>query len=166
MILALDTHYRNEKAKTICIGFNDWMDEIPMKNFYEELDVEAEYQPGAFYKRELPCIISILQKTDLEKTEAIIIDGYVILDDAGKPGLGGHLYEFLKRKIPVIGVAKTNFANNTLHKREVYRGESVRPLYVTTQGMDLDVACGYIKNMHGGFRIPTLLKKLDTLTKE
>lgn len=123
-------------------------------------------KPVLFIKESYRVSSGILQKADLDKTEVIIIDGYVILDDTGKPGLGGHLYEFLKRKIPVIGVAKTNFANNARHKREVYRGESVRPLYVTTLGMDLDLACGYIKNMHGVFRIPTMLKKLDTLTKE
>lgn len=121
MILALDTYYQNDKAKTVCIRFHHWTDDQPADVLTEELDSVEEYQPGAFYRRELPCILSILKKTDVQDTEAIIIDGYVLLDDTGKHGLGGYLYEALNRKIPVIGVAKTNFANNTLHKKEVYR---------------------------------------------
>lgn len=166
MILALDTYYQNNKAKTVCIGFQNWTDEHPADILTEELDSVEEYQPGAFYKRELPCILSILKKTTLQNTEAIIIDGYVLLDDTGKHGLGGYVYEALDRKIPVIGVAKTNFANNTLHKREVYRGDSQRPLYITTLGIPPETACTYIRSMHGAYRIPTLLKTLDTLTRQ
>ena len=166
MILALDTYYQNHKAKTVCIHFPHWTDEQPTDVLTEELDSMEEYQPGAFYKRELPCILSILQKTSLQTIEAIIIDGYVILDDAGKHGLGGYLYEALDRKIPVIGVAKTNFANNMLHKGEVYRGDSQRPLYITTLGIPLDAACNYIRSMHGTYRMPTLLKTLDMLTRQ
>jgi deoxyribonuclease V len=166
MILALDTYYQNDKAKTVCIRFHHWTDDQPADVLTEELDSVEEYQPGAFYKRELPCILSILKKTDVQDTEAIIIDGYVLLDDTGKHGLGGYLYEALNRKIPVIGVAKTNFANNTLHKKEVYRGDSQRPLYITTLGIPPDTACNYIRSMHGAYRIPTLLKTLDTLTRQ
>jgi len=166
MILALDTYYQNDKAKTVCIRFHHWTDDQPADVLTEELDSVEEYQPGAFYKRELPCILSILKKTDVQDTEAIFIDGYVLLDDTGKHGLGGYLYEALNRKIPVIGVAKTNFANNTLHKKEVYRGDSQRPLYITTLGITPDTACNYIRSMHGAYRIPTLLKTLDTLTRQ
>ena len=95
----------------------------------------------------------------------IVVDGVVVLDDAGKPGLGGRLYEYLDQKIPVIGVAKTNFAQNVANKRAVVRGESTRPLFVTALGMDLDTAADLIKSMHGEFRMPSLLKELDRLTK-
>lgn len=166
MILALDTYYQNDKAKTVCIRFANWTDEQPAEVVTEELDGIEEYQPGSFYKRELPCILSILKKTSLQTIDAIIIDGYVLLDDSGKHGLGGYLYEALERKIPVIGVAKTNFAHNTLHKGEVYRGDSQRPLYITTLGIPLETACNYIRSMHGAYRIPTLLKTLDTLTRQ
>jgi deoxyinosine 3'endonuclease (endonuclease V) len=166
MILALDTYYQNKKAKTVCIRFHHWTDEHAADIVTEELDNIEEYQPGSFYKRELPCILSILKKTSLENIEAIVIDGYVLLDDAGKHGLGGYLYEALNRKIPVIGVAKTNYTNNTLHQREVYRGNSQRPLFITTLGTPPDTACSYIQSMHGPYRIPTLLKTLDTLTRQ
>jgi deoxyribonuclease V len=166
MILALDTYYKNDKAKTVCIAFQHWTDDQPADVLTEELDHVEAYQPGAFYKRELPCILSILKKTNLQNTEAVIIDGYVLLDDSGKHGLGGYLYEALDRKIPVIGVAKTNFANNILHKAEVCRGDSQRPLYVTTLGIPLAIARNHIRSMHGVYRIPTLLKTLDMLTRQ
>ncbi len=165
MILAFDTYYYDNQAKTVCLGFHDWADEKPARVFTETIDVPAEYEPGAFYKRELPCIVSLLKQIDLNSVNAIVVDGFVVLDDAGKPGLGGWLYEYLDQKIPVIGVAKTNFAQNIANKRAVIRGESTKPLFVTALGMDLDTAAGYLKNMHGAYRMPTLLKELDRLTK-
>jgi deoxyribonuclease V len=65
-----------------------------------------EYTSGEFYKRELPCILSLLGKNHFDNIEAIIVDGFVYLDDQNKLGLGGHLYERLPYKVPVIGVAK------------------------------------------------------------
>lgn len=166
MILAFDTYYSDKKAKTVAIGFNAWTDAQPHEVFTETLDDVADYQPGEFYKRELPCILSLLSRIDLAKVEAIVIDGFVILDDNGKPGLGGHLYARLDQKVPVIGVAKTNFALINEGKREVFRGQSERPLFITALGIDLDVASNNIRHMHGDYRIPTLLKYLDGLTKK
>jgi len=96
----------------------------------------------------------------------IVIDGFVILDDSGKYGLGGHLYERLDRTIPVIGVAKTNFHENVQHVIPVYRGESKNPLYITAIGTDLQQAANDVQGMHGDYRIPTVLKELDRRTKE
>lgn len=166
MILAFDTYYSDKKAKTVAIGFNAWTDAQPSEVFTEIFDDVADYQPGEFYKRELPCIVSLLSRIDLTKIEIIVIDGFVILDDNGKPGLGGHLYAHLDQKIPVIGVAKTNFALINESKREVFRGESERPLFITALGVDLDVASNNIRCMHGDYRIPTLLKYLDGRTKK
>jgi deoxyribonuclease V len=39
-------------------------------------------------------------------------------------------------------------------------------LYVTSIGMDVDVAAKKVLSMAGEFRMPTILKLLDTLTKE
>jgi len=165
MILAFDTWYFDNQAKTVCLGFYDWADEKPACIFTETIDAPAEYEPGAFYKRELPCIISLLKQIDLQLVRAIVVDGFVVLDDAGKPGLGGRLYEYLDQKIPVIGVAKTNFSQNIANKRTVVRGQSSKPLFITALGMDLDAAADHVKNMHGDYRLPTLLKELDRLTK-
>ena len=80
--------------------------------------------------------------------------------------MGGHLHQHLKSRIPIIGVAKTNFASLENSKRHLLRGKSLSPLYITSIGIDLDEATELIKYMSGPNRIPTLLKTLDTLTKE
>lgn len=165
MILALDSYYPGD-AYTVCLSFENWTDQDPKEIFTEISTLTEEYEPGFFYKRELPCILSILKKISLENIEAIVIDGFVTLDDAGKLGLGGHLYEALNKMIPIVGVAKNNFISLIHGKGLVYRGTSAKPLYITTVGMELGVAADFIKSMHGDFRIPTLLKQLDVLTKQ
>jgi deoxyribonuclease V len=107
----------------------------------------------------------VLDKIDRQNLKAIVVDGFVYLDDHHKLGLGGHLYHSLSEQIPIIGVAKSNFATIVNGKKAMYRGGGKKPLYVTAIGVDLDVAAGYIQNMAGSFRMPTLLKHLDGLTK-
>lgn len=166
MILAFDTYYFNNKAKTVCLSFEDWKMEDNY-NVYTEIiyDVE-EYVSGEFYKRELPCILSLLSKIELEKITAIIIDGFVFLNDENKFGLGAYLYEKLDKKIPIIGVAKKDFATIDENRIELFRGKSKNPLFITSVGIDLVQASEKIKEMSGEHRIPTLLKELDRLTRE
>jgi deoxyribonuclease V len=166
MILAFDTYYYENKAKTVCLAFENWTDTSPISIHSEILEGIAEYTPGEFYKRELPCILSLIQTLDYKDIETIIVDSFVYLDDEYKLGLGGHLYNALASKIPIIGVAKTNFATIENLKYPLLRGESVRPLYITAIGIDLNKASQCIRSMAGEFRIPTLLKYLDVLTKE
>lgn len=166
MFLAFDTYYYHNKAKTICVRFENWTDNKPSEIYTETLEGVEEYVPGEFYKREMPCILSILKTIPLDELEAIIVDGFVVLDDNGKLGLGGHLYESLNAKFPVIGVAKSNFAQIEKDKRAVFRGDSQKPLYITTMGTDIDKAAENVKSMSGKYRFPDLLKLLDTLTKE
>lgn len=167
MILAFDTYYLEDKAKTVCLAFKNWSDAKPTNSYEEIIDGIAEYESGAFYKRELPCILSLLNKikSEFENISAIIIDGYVIIDDQNKLGLGGHLYKKLNSSIPIIGVAKSGFYGNTKNVLELLRGESTKPLYITALGIGLTTAYKNIKSMHGEFRIPTLLQILDTKTK-
>lgn len=166
MILAFDVYYYENKAKSVAIQFEKWTDSLENAVFIEYIEPIAAYEPGLFYKRELPCMMKILEKIDLDTIEIIVIDGYVFLDDAGKWGLGAYLYEAIGQKIPVIGVAKTNFANNILNVRKVLRGESKNPLYISAIAIDLEKAANWVQNMFGEFRIPKLLKDLDKITKE
>ena len=166
MIISFDTYYFDNKAKTIGIAFDDWKNDEPIKIYSEIIEGIAEYEPRLFYKREMPCILSLLKKIDLSKIELIIVDGYVILDDNGKYGLGGHLYENLNEKIPIIGVAKSGYDSNKINSKALLRGESKRPLYVSAIGIELNLAFEHIKSMHGNYRIPTLLQIMDTKTKE
>lgn len=166
MILAFDTYYYDGKAKTVCLEFKEWNESKDFKIHTEIIENVEEYIPGEFYKRELPCILSLLNHIDLESIEAIVVDGFVYLDDDKKYGLGGRLYEKLNNKIPIIGVAKTNFAAIEKNKRALFRGDSKKPLYITSIGLELDDAFEKVEKMAGEFRFPTLLKELDRLTKE
>ena len=166
MIFAFDVAYNdNNIAQAAGIGFHHWADEHPAEVYSEFVIGLEPYTPGEFYKRELPCIEKLLVKIERARIEAVVIDGFVYLDDNGRPGLGAYVHELLEGTIPVIGVAKTIFANNTENVREILRGESLKPLYVSSIGMDLERAALSIQNMHGNYRIPTLLKKLDQITK-
>ncbi|MDV6169995.1 hypothetical protein R1T16_16270 [Flavobacterium sp. DG1-102-2] len=96
----------------------------------------------------------------------VIIDGHIYTDNNRHPGLGYYTWELLSRRIPVIGVAKNPFHANSKKVKEVLRGKSTKPLYVSAIGIDENVATSHIKKMHGDFRIPTILKELDRITKE
>jgi len=163
MILAFDTFYFEDKAKTVAIEFDSWTNETISQVYEETISDIDDYIPGEFYKRELPCILSLLKKIDLTQCETIIIDGFVVLNDENKIGLGGYLYQHLEERIPVIGVAKNDYAKIKDQKKVVYRGESKKPLFVTAKGIDLDVAARCIKNMKGNYRFPDLLKQVDSL---
>ena len=159
MILAVDVCYRNDAASIAGIYFACWGDAQAKETFHSTLDVVEEYKPGQFYLRELPCIIRLLKEHHL--TPAIImIDGYVYLGEESNPGLGLHLYDELQGKIPIIGVAKTPYRNTTT-QTEVCRGSSKRPLYVTSVGIDLEIAKSNVRSMQGKHRVPTLLKYVD-----
>lgn len=165
MIYAFDTYYYDDYANTICLSFEGWNSEQESGTFSEKTPVTSDYESGAFYKRELPCILSLLDQISLQQGDLIIIDGYVTLDENGKNGLGGYLYEALDQKFPVIGIAKNGFNSNDPDRRTVYRGESKTPLFLTAKGIDVDTVLPEVEQMQGNFRIPTLLKKLDQLTR-
>ncbi|MDW9379533.1 endonuclease V [Chryseobacterium sp. JV558] len=165
MIYAFDTYYYEDYANTVCIAFKDWTSEQEVEVFIEQTAVSSEYESGAFYKRELPCILSLLTKIALKPEDIIIVDGYVTLDNDGKIGLGGHLYEALEKQFPIVGIAKNGFTTPDSQRRSVFRGESKTPLFVTTKGMDVDEVQLKVEQMHGIYRMPTLLKKLDQLSR-
>lgn len=165
MIAATDVYYYDDSARAVCVLSGEWTDAAPAAVHTQRISPVAAYEPGAFYKRELPCLLQLLQPPVLEQVTCIVVDGFVVLDDKGRPGLGHYLYEALQGKVPVIGVAKTGFHNNRLLVREVFRGDSRRPLYVTSVGIPVDESAQLIHNMHGPHRIPTILKHLDQLSR-
>ena len=165
MILAFDSYCFDNLAKTVCLAFDTWNASGPEALYTKTLEGIAEYVPGQFYKRELPCILSLLQQVTLTDVEAIVVDGFVYLDDDQKPGLGYHLYDALQQKRHVIGVAKSNFATLNNLKLPLLRGDSANPLFITSIGIELQTAGQFVASMSGHYRIPTLLKMLDTETK-
>lgn len=165
MKLAIDVFYYEQQAKVVGILFNEMTDTVVKEIITKIIPCTEEYEPGSFYKRELPCVLSILEEVDLNTLDLIIVDGYVYLDSDKKKGLGGYLYDTLEIKVPVMGVAKSYFFRDSALVSEVLRGESTKPLYVSAIGIDLDVATDFVLRMDGKYRMPTLLQIMDTETK-
>ena len=163
MFACVDVDYRDREAVAACVLFRAWTDGDSAGEEVERLPQVEPYQPGQFYRRELPCLLAVLGKVPAPLA-AVVVDGYVWLGDETSPGLGGHLYAALGRAVPVIGVAKTRFAGAVL-ARPVVRGTSRRPLWVTAAGIDPATAVRHVAGMHGPFRIPTLLKRVDQLCR-
>ena len=164
MILVVDVDYRQDKAVAAGVVLRDWKDEKPVKEITTTCDVVHDYVPGEFYRRELPCLLKLLEQVDIE-LKAIVIDGYVHLGKGRSPGLGHYLFDALDKQIAVIGVAKTPFMD-TPASTEIRRGASQRPLYVTAAGMHETEAKQCIQVMYGRDRIPTLLKRVDQLCRK
>jgi deoxyribonuclease V len=163
MIAAVDVDYRDGFAVAACIEFEDWTSERASRELVEVLSPIEPYQPGEFYRRELPCILKVLNA--LETLPRIcVIDGFVWLGSREKPGLGAHLFEALGGKVAVVGVAKTQF-RGAGPAVEILRGESRKPLWISAAGMDLHEAASAIARMGGGFRMPTLIKRADQLCR-
>lgn len=163
MIAAIDVQYWEPDASVGCVVFQDWQDPSPGHEYCLRVPEIEPYTPGQFYKRELPCIQAAL-RTLSELPGVIIVDGYVWLDDAGRKGLGAHLYDALDGQAAVVGVAKTPFLGSA-HAAPVYRGNSRQPLYVTAEGIAQQEAADAVASMHGAYRIPTLLKRVDMLCR-
>jgi len=166
MIIAVDVYYEEKQAKSVGVIFHNWEDSKPHDVIVSYTENPQEYEPGSFYKRELPCIQELLNQTDLTKIHTIVVDGYVYLDHEKKPGLGHYVYTSLSAEIPVIGVAKNAFHQNEAYVKKIYRGNSSKPLYITSVGVELAAAAEHIQSMHGEYRFPHLLKLLDQQTKQ
>jgi deoxyribonuclease V len=163
-IVAVDVQYSEHLAAVAGVIFEDWGVPCATQELTQLISEPAPYMPGEFWRRELPCIEALLRASGT-RPDVIVIDGYVWLDAAGRPGLGAHLFAALNGAIPVIGVAKTAFLGSP-HVQQVRRGTSQRPLYVTAQGITAAEAASAIQQMHGANRIPTLLKRVDRLCRE
>lgn len=163
MIYVLDVQYNADiNGLVACVGFKNWNDErasYTQTHFIEKIE---PYEAGSFYKRELPCLLEALK--GLDNIECVVVDGYVWLSEESHAGLGMYLYHALKKLVPVIGVAKTPFSG-TPKMCEILRGESIKPLFITSVGIGLEEAKNAIAQMHGKYRIPTLLKEVDSLAR-
>ena len=65
----------------------------------------------------------------------------------------------------IVGVAKSPFKDSCKLVREICRGRSKRPLFISAVGMNVGEAAQLVKGMSGEFRLPSLLKILDDETK-
>jgi deoxyribonuclease V len=165
MLIAVDVQYAKLAVVTAAVGFLAWSDPTSTLECVVRTAVTANaYEPGAFYKRELPFLLEAIASVERRHpVETVVIDGHVWLRE-NQPGLGAHLYEALGARKAVVGVAKAAFAGG--NAISVRRGGSARPLFVTAAGMDAHAAAQLVGRMHGPHRLPTLLKRADQLARE
>jgi len=177
--IAIDAYYVGNTCHVVGGIFNKWCDEHVSKFIYADVKVNSEYIPGEFYKRELPGILKLLEQVDLNEFDTIIVDGYVYLQERIskfehklRPGLGRHLYALIKEKYPkieIVGVAKTLYgeaSDDGLEYGLCYRGNSKKPLYITSTKRRGKNPNYLIERMAGNYRIPTIIKEVDTETKK
>ncbi len=163
-VLAIDVYYHEDHAKVAGVLF-DWADTVPHSTLTTIVSEVAPYEPGQFYKREMPCILALLKQIDLKTLAAILVDSHVFVSNEKDYGLGGHLWVAIDKAIPVIGVAKRSFRDTEKVTIPIRRGQSANPLYVSAVGMDAQEAARLVKEMDGAYRIPNLLKTLDQLSR-
>ena len=163
MLLAADVAYDEDTdtARVAGVLFGRWSAPRPEAEYVVTHHGLAPYQPGSFFMRELPCLLTLLGRVG-HPISLVIVDGYVDVA-SGRPGLGRILYGALSPRIPVVGVAKSKLVG--AEAIEVLRGDSTRPLQVSAVGMDPAEAAERVRKMHGRHRLPTLLKRVDQLSR-
>lgn len=163
MIVFLDVDYRDKGAVAAAVLANDWADPAPAAEVVAPIGAVAEYVPGEFYRRELPCLLTVLDRCPAPPMLAVV-DGYVWIGP-DRPGLGARLFDALGRTVPVVGIAKTCFRSAAGVAVPVLRGGSRQPLWVTTTEPDRASAAEAVRRMHGAHRLPTLVKRVDHLCR-
>ena len=163
-VAIVDVHYEPDRA--ICAGIvaRRWSDPSPCEEQVVTLPEARPYKSGAFFERELPCLVAVLSRLRTAFA-TIVIDGYVVLDGQGTPGLGAHLHAHYAAAFAVVGVAKTFYRGCDVAV-PVRRGLSQRPLFVTAAGVETARAAQLVHGMHGAHRVPTLIAHVDRLARD
>lgn len=161
LVVCVDVDYRAKGAVAAGVWFRGWEASEAETEAVAAFFEVAPYQPGEFYRRELPCLLGVLARGPA--ADVVVVDGYVGLGP-GRPGLGAHLHSALGGRTVVVGVAKTRF-EGAMDAVPIYRGDSRAPLYVTAAGADAVEAAGWVASMQGPHRIPALLKRVDQLAR-
>jgi deoxyribonuclease V len=159
-IVLTDVCYQSEYAQAAGVVIQSWSDTTPASEYLSCSYEIEEYVSGQFYQRELPHLLTLLQK--IENYDCVVVDAHVWLK-ADQPGAGHYLWRALGEHIPVIGVAKNSFHGGIA--LSLTRGDSKKPLWISAVGIDPQKAHGWIKEMAGPYRVPTLLKHVDALSR-
>lgn len=163
MIACLDVYYSESQAHAAAVVFKDWSSTATVAEYEATIAELTPYQPGQFYLRELQPLLAVIAKI-VEPIKTYVIDGYCYLSPDLTPGLGARLHASLDQPITIIGVAKNRYQQSE-HASELLRGGSARPLFVTAIGIDYESAARLVGSMAGEFRIPTLIKAADRLSR-
>ena len=166
VIACIDVHYLDSGgARAAIVSFPTFDAAVSSEERVVSLAHVEPYESGAFYKRELPCLVAALD-TLAQFPKVVILDGLVWLEaPGGRPGLGARLLDAEPRLQTVIGVTKTRFVGASAAL--VLRGSSEKPLWVDEAGMPLEEgdAPRAIVAMHGPHRVPTMLRLVDQLCR-
>ena len=174
MIIAFDTYYYDGYSYTVGGIFESWASNNA--SYYvtsKRKCTDAEYDSGELYK--LSCIMQCISMIKLDNIDAIIINGFAWLSDDGKElvkGLGAKLFNSIKviygNEIDVIGISKSKYHVQIPNCLEVTHGiECKVPLYITCSNIEnTNHYSVLVSRMHGDFRIPTILRLIDTKARE
>lgn len=154
MILIMDVQY-GETNWAAGLVYDNWESAAPSNRVRVDCGVVEEYEPGEFYRRELP---ALLQVVGLLRPTVLVIDGYVHLPH--KPGLGAHLHA--ATGLPVLGIAKKRF-EGVPDSWGVLRGESQKPLFVSAIGIDNPKEI--VRRLPGRYRIPEWVQSVDRFAR-
>lgn len=167
MIVAVDVDYRASECVAAAVAFESWSAATSVHEAVVRLPAASPYRSGELWVRELPPLLAVLEQMAsaiAPRTIAIVVvDAYVWLPPDGRAGLGARVHEALG--VAVVGVAKTQLKDDTI-SIPVLRGTSRRPLRVGAAGLAPDEAAAAIAAMHGHDRMPTLLRRVDRLSRE
>jgi len=176
MIIAFDTYYYDGFSYTVGGVFESWTDsEVRYYVTSKRNLIDCEYKSGELYKRELPCIMQCLSLVNIENIDTIVVDGFVWLSEDGKgtiKGLGARLNDAIKLRYGIekniVGIAKNPYHVEIPNCKEVIRGlESKKPLFITCSNQEeSEYYSVLISRMHGDYRIPTIIKAVDTKSRE
>jgi deoxyribonuclease V len=123
VIAIVDAAYGNEASAAACVMAAGWESGAAISEFTHRDGPAADYQPGEFYRRELPLIVSVLAMLP-RKPDIVLIDGYVWLGVEGRKGLGAHLHEALNADSAIVGIAKTKSRARAIGQRRCCVGRA------------------------------------------
>ncbi|MDQ0086113.1 deoxyribonuclease V [Variovorax boronicumulans] len=159
----MDVAYAGVTAVAAGVLLKDWDATMPTREVVVQIPHVEEYVSGEFFRRELPCIETVLRELG-ETPDCVVVDGYVTLGDPPRDGLGALLWNKLGRTVVVVGVAKSRYIGAS-ENSALRRGGSNRPLFITAAGMTIDEAKQRVLSMAGKHRLPDMLKYVDGLAR-
>lgn len=77
----LDVHYQAAGARAACVVADTWEADAPTSVLVSDIEAVEAYEPGSFYRRKLPCLLSVLRLLP-SLPDVIVVDGYVWLPPA------------------------------------------------------------------------------------
>ena len=162
MILAFNTYFYDGYSYTVCGVFEAWTSE--RVKFYV-MSRSVLTHDG---ESDISCITKCMSYIDMSCVTSIIVYGFSwISDENGNQiaGFGKKVQNEVLRKyrhnISVIGISKSAPQFEIPSCREVLRGGSMSPLYITCTETEFTTHYAFhVKQMYGEKRMPDILKNV------